>query len=145
MHSIYDLEPSGRIFIPLKFFVPCLVIFVVISRLKFNSGNENVFPLFKQCFWFATALASSTVVDEVTGSSVLASFARESAITYPPMSTWDRIHWSVHDLPNAPMKNRREFISWLSPTFPSLMASRADLQSESTMIPSKLAIFVHAR
>ncbi|GFU34804.1 uncharacterized protein TNCV_2319981 [Trichonephila clavipes] len=61
------------------------------------------------------------------------------------MSTWAGIHCRVHDLPNAPMKNRNELISWVSPIFCSLMASRADLQSESTMMPSELAIFVRVR
>ncbi|GFY15293.1 uncharacterized protein TNCV_1571041 [Trichonephila clavipes] len=69
----------------------------------------------------------------------------ESAITFPSMSTWVGIHWSLHDLSNAPMENRKELISWVSPIFPSLMASRADLQSESTMMPSALAIFVRVR
>ncbi|GFV39065.1 uncharacterized protein TNCV_2008091 [Trichonephila clavipes] len=58
------------------------------------------------------------------------------------MSIWAGIHWRVHDLTNAPMKNRSELISWVSPIFPSLMALRADLQSESTMMPSELEIFV---
>ncbi|GFV44520.1 hypothetical protein TNCV_3287021 [Trichonephila clavipes] len=40
------------------------------------------------------------------------------------------------------MENRSELISCVSPIFSSLMASRADLQSESTMMPSELAIFV---
>ncbi|GFW57952.1 uncharacterized protein TNCV_1418991 [Trichonephila clavipes] len=61
------------------------------------------------------------------------------------MSTWARIHWKVHDLSNAPMENRSELIFWVSPIFPSLMASRADLQFESTMMPSELAIFVRVR
>ncbi|PRD32622.1 UNVERIFIED_CONTAM: hypothetical protein NCL1_19881 [Trichonephila clavipes] len=122
LHSTYDLEPSGRIFMPLKCFVLSLV--AVVS------------------FWFATALASKTVVDEVTGSSVLASLTRESVISFSLMSIWAGIHWRVHDLTNAPMKNRSELISWVSPIFPSLMALRADLQSESTMMPSELEIFV---
>ncbi|GFS93175.1 hypothetical protein TNCV_1051801 [Trichonephila clavipes] len=36
-------------------------------------------PVVKQSFCFASALASETVVDEVRGSSVLASLARKSA------------------------------------------------------------------
>ncbi|GFV50723.1 hypothetical protein TNCV_2213841 [Trichonephila clavipes] len=43
------------------------------------------------------------------------------------------------------MKNRRELISWVSPIFPPLMASKADLQSENVTMQSELAIFVHVR
>ncbi|GFW00756.1 uncharacterized protein TNCV_2305291 [Trichonephila clavipes] len=117
LHSTYDLESSGRIFIPLKCFVLSLVIVDVIFRLQFNSGSDNFFLWCEQSFWFATALASKTVVDEVRGSSVLVSLARESAISFPSMSTWARIHWRVHDLPNAPMENRSELISWVNPIY----------------------------
>ncbi|PRD19732.1 UNVERIFIED_CONTAM: hypothetical protein NCL1_56544 [Trichonephila clavipes] len=61
------------------------------------------------------------------------------------MPIWAEIYWRVHDLLNTPMENKREFISWVSPVFPSFVATRADLQSESTMMPSELAIFVHVR
>ncbi|GFW77085.1 hypothetical protein TNCV_2725151 [Trichonephila clavipes] len=40
------------------------------------------------------------------------------------------------------MENRSELLSLRSLIFPSLIALRADLQSESTMMPSELVIFV---
>ncbi|GFV60478.1 uncharacterized protein TNCV_3471131 [Trichonephila clavipes] len=57
-------------------------------------------------FCFDTALASTTVVDEDIGSSVLASLARESAISVPSISAWTGIKWRIHDLDNAQMENR---------------------------------------
>ncbi|GFV35847.1 uncharacterized protein TNCV_2866071 [Trichonephila clavipes] len=80
-HSTHDLQPSDRIFIPLKCFVLTLVIVAIFFWQQFNSDSENFFLGFEQSFRFETALASKTELDEVTGSSVLASLARESALS----------------------------------------------------------------
>ncbi|GFU40971.1 hypothetical protein TNCV_4645501 [Trichonephila clavipes] len=47
----------------------------------FNLGSDNIFLGFEQSVWLAAALASMTEVDEVTGSSILDSLARESTIS----------------------------------------------------------------
>ncbi|GFW55309.1 hypothetical protein TNCV_116951 [Trichonephila clavipes] len=59
-------------------------------------------------FLFATALGSKIIVDEVTGSSFLASLAMESAIPFPSISTGAGIHWRAHDLPKAPRLRIKE-------------------------------------
>ncbi|GFU96256.1 uncharacterized protein TNCV_3370191 [Trichonephila clavipes] len=104
--------------------------------------NDNFFLGFEQSFCFVTVLASKTIVDEGRGSSVLASLARKSV---PSHSLRCQHGQGSTGLPNVPMENRSKLISWVSLIFPSLMASIADLQSESTMMPSELAIFVRVR
>ena len=101
----------------LKCFALSLAMVVVISRLKFNFGNESFLRGFVQNFCFATALVSKTVVEKGTGSNIMDSLAKESASSLLCISTWAAIHWRLQDYTIASMQRRRELISLVSLVF----------------------------
>ncbi|GFW14024.1 hypothetical protein TNCV_3546131 [Trichonephila clavipes] len=63
--------------------MPRVVVVVVYDKVQrcyiLILAARICFRGFEQNFWFATALASNTIVDEVTNSRILVSLARESA------------------------------------------------------------------
>ena len=115
------------------------------SLFQFHSGSKNFSPGFVQSFCFVTTLASKTIVERGTSLIILASLERESASSFPSVSTWARIHWKIQDFLIVSMESRRELISWMSLIFLPWMVSRVYLLSEKTMMPSEWTIFVHLR